>query len=240
MKIALIGYGKMGQLIEEIACGLNHEIVAKIDPHLELKEITEKTLNQADVCIDFSKPACFIENLKKLALLKKQVVAGTTGWYDQMDLVKTLVNDSGIGFIYASNFSIGVNIFLKIVEDATKTFNQFLSYDASGFEIHHKNKKDSPSGTAKSVASVILDKLDRKNNIVYDIVDRKIKDDELHYASIRAGANPGQHSVIFDSEEDTITLVHQARNRTGFAKGALIAAEFLQHKKGFYTINDLM
>lgn len=237
MKIALIGYGKMGKLIEEIALQNEHKIVARINSN---SPITKENLNNADVCIDFSAPKNFIENIKKLASLGQTVVVGTTGWYDQIDLVKDLVERYKIGFLYAPNFSIGVNIFLKIVKEASLLINQFDEYDVGGFEIHHNQKKDSPSGTAKSIAGLLVDHLDKKKTIVYDRVDREIQEDELAFASIRSGCNPGEHSVIFDSNADTISLTHRARNREGFAKGAIVAAEWLQNKKGFYTINDLL
>jgi len=240
MKIALIGYGKMGKLIEEMALKLNHEIVAIIDSNGKTQGITIENLKKADVCIDFSSPKNFIENIKTLSYLNQTVIAGTTGWYSEMDLVKQLVSDHKIGFLYAANFSIGVNIFLKIVNEAATLINQFDVYDTSGFEIHHNQKQDSPSGTAKSIVHALLDRIDKKEHITYNLADRKIEPNELHYTSIRSGSNPGEHHVIFDSPADTISITHQARNREGFARGAILASEWLLGKKGFYTINDYL
>ncbi|HRD56249.1 MAG TPA: 4-hydroxy-tetrahydrodipicolinate reductase [Parachlamydiaceae bacterium] len=237
MKIALIGYGKMGKLIEKAALQEKHEIVARIDSK---NKISEKSLNKADVCIDFSAPSHFIENMKELAALNQTVVAGTTGWYSQIDVIKDLVECSKIGFFYAPNFSIGVNIFYEIVKQAASLIHSFDNYDASGFEIHHHKKKDSPSGTAIELSRLLMNELKRKKEVVYTQIDEEIKPHELHFASVRGGQNPGQHTILFDSSEDTITLTHQARNREGFAKGALTAACWLQGKKGFYTMQDMI
>lgn len=240
MKIALIGYGKMGKLIEQVALRNQHMIVAKIDHHLDTSSITKESLNGAEVCIDFSSPQKFLDNIQKLAELKQTIIAGTTGWYDQIDLIKDLVHKHQIGFLYGANFSVGVHLFSKIVNQAALMINRFDDYDVAGFEIHHHQKIDSPSGTAKMLAEGLLDRLDKKSAIIYDRIDRTIKKDELQFSSLRVGQNPGEHHVSFDSEADTIHLSHQARNREGFAKGAILAAEWIKHKKGFYHFNDLM
>jgi len=237
MKIALIGYGKMGRLIEEMALQQEEQIVARIDSK---QEINKENLKGADVCIDFSHPKCILSNIKKLAELNQTVIVGTTGWYDHLDLVKELVSMHKIGLVYAPNFSIGVNIFLKIVKKAANLIDKFDQYDTAGFEIHHNQKADTPSGTAKAIAQALLNNLDKKTKIVYDLGDRSIEPDELHFASLRVGSNPGEHHVIFDSPSDTISISHQARNRKGFANGAILAARWLQGKKGFFTINDLL
>lgn len=240
MKIALIGYGKMGKLIEEIALKEKLSVVSKIDPKLKTSEINEKNLCGADVCIDFSAPHIVLENIKKLAKLNQTIVVGTTGWYDQLDTVKELVLLHNIGLLYAPNFSIGVNLYLKMVAHAALLANKFEEYDVAGFEVHHREKKDSPSGTAKSIAETLTKYIDRKKSITYEMKDGLIASSELHFASLRAGFNPGQHNVTFESAADTISLTHQARNREGFAKGAIIAAKWLLNKKGLYTIDDLM
>lgn len=240
MKIALIGYGKMGKLIEEIALQQQLQIVAKIDPKLDTSEINEKNLCKADVCIDFSTPETALENIKKLCTLNQTIVVGTTGWYEHLNTVKELVALHKNALLYAPNFSIGVHLFLKMVSDAATLINQFDDYDVSGYEVHHKEKQESPSGTAKAIAEILQKQIDRKKAITYEKMNRKVTSDELHFASLRAGFNPGQHTVLFESYEDTITLTHQARNREGFAKGALLAAKWLLNKKGFYTIHDLM
>jgi 4-hydroxy-tetrahydrodipicolinate reductase len=242
MKLALIGYGKMGKAIEKIAKEKGHEIKSIIDPNYPefFKNIDEESLKDVDVCLDFSNPQEIINNIKKVAELKKSIVVGTTGWYDSFKEVKELVENKGIGLIWSGNFSIGVNAFFRIVENASKLFNNLEEYDVLGCEIHHKNKLDSPSGTAKMLGELLINNIERKEKIIFEKLDRKIESNELHFSSIRGGSIPGVHKIIFDSNSDTIELNHVARGREGFATGALIAAEFINRKKGFYNINDLM
>ena len=242
IKIALIGYGKMGHIIENMAKERGHEVKAIIDPNSDKaeKEINKNTLKDVDVCIDFSHPDAVIGNVKKIASLKKNIVVGTTGWYDKMVEVKKIVEENGIGLIWSGNFSIGVNAFFKIIENSAKIFNNLEDYDILATEFHHKHKADSPSGTAKMMGDILIKDIKRKDKLVFDKLDKKIEDNELHIASVRGGSIPGIHSVIFDSPQDTIELKHTARSREGFATGAVMAAEFIKDKKGFYNINDLM
>ncbi|MBN2423028.1 4-hydroxy-tetrahydrodipicolinate reductase [Candidatus Woesearchaeota archaeon] len=243
MKIALIGYGKMGHIIEGILKEKNHEIVARIDPfnnEADSRQITKESLKDAEVCIDFTHPDTAVDNIKKISALRKNLVVGTTGWYDKIDDVKKIIQDSGIGFIYASNFSLGVNVFFKMIENSAKIIDKFDSYDISGIEYHHNRKADSPSGTAKTIAGILVENIARKKEINYDRICRKIKPEEVHIASVRCGAIPGTHKVLFDSNADTIELSHTARSREGFARGAVLAAEWIKGKKGFYSIHDLM
>jgi 4-hydroxy-tetrahydrodipicolinate reductase len=242
MKIALIGYGQMGRIIEQVAKQRNHTVVSRIDPlakDADHKEVTKEAIQDADVCIDFTHPTSVIENIHKVAGLGKDMVVGTTGWHDKVDEIRPIVGKK-TGLIYGSNFSIGVNIFFKIVEDAARLFNKFEAYDVAGLEFHHNKKADSPSGTAKTLAESLKSNIKRKNSIVYDIVNRKILPSELHFASVRVGSVPGTHKIIFDSAADTIELSHTARNREGFALGAIIAAEWISGKKGMYNISDMM
>lgn len=240
MKIALIGYGKMGRLIEDIARQKEHAIIAKIHPSGTFSSIDEKLIHQADVCIDFSIPQAAFQNICTLAQMKKNIIMGTSGWYEHLDEVKQIVHENQIGFLFSPNFSIGVHLFNSIVKAAAQLINEFEDYDVAGQEIHHNQKIDSPSGTAKSIVYTLLEKIKRKTLPVYDIVDRPIASHELHFPSIRCGSNPGMHRVIFDSPADTITIEHQARNREGFARGAVAAAEWLVGKKGFFTLNDMI
>ncbi len=245
MKIALIGYGKMGKELEKAARQRGLEVAAIIDPAVSEggifhRQINDSSLKNAEVAIDFTTPHSAIENLGKVAALKKNMVMATTGWYDRINEAKKIVDETGIGFIYSSNFSIGVNAYFRIVEEAAKLFDKVESYDVYGYELHHNQKADSPSGTARSVAEILSKNIRRKDKIQYDKVDRKIEPSELHFASIRAGWIPGTHVAGFDSEADTIEIKHVARNRGGFASGALMAAEWISGKKGFFTINDFM
>ena len=237
LKIALIGYGQMGNLIEQLASQNDCEIVSIIDPTLG-NEITTQTVADADVCIEFSTPDAAFENIVKLIELNKNIVTGTTGWYDNLDKVKLMVEKKGTGFIYGSNFSVGMNLFFSIIESAAKLMNKAEDYDLFGLEMHHNKKKDSPSGTAKVLSEIILQNIDRKTKVQYDKLDRKIEQDELHFTSVRSGDIPGTHSISFDSEVDTIELKHTARNRNGLALGAIKAAKWINNKTGFYNFTD--
>lgn len=243
MNIAIIGYGKMGKEIEKIAKEKGINIVSIIDPQGDestFKEITKKSLDGADVAIDFTHPDSAIKNIKKVSDLGVNMVVGTTGWYDKMDEVKNIAEKSGIGLIWASNFSIGVNVFFKIIENASKIINNIKEYDILCHEYHHRNKADSPSGTAKSIGEILLENIERKKKLIYDKLDRKISPEEIQFSSTRGGAIPGTHVVSFDSDADTIELKHTARNRSGFALGAVMAAEWIKGKKGFFAIQDMM
>lgn len=182
-------------------------------------------LKGADVAIDFTSPEIVIETIKKVAAMGKNMVIGTTGWYDRIDEIKRLVKKSKIGLIYGQNFSIGANIFFQIVGFASSLFAKFGNYDVAGYEIHHTAKKDSPSGTAKKIASVILENFPKKK--------------ELIFSALRVGRFFGYHEVIFDSAADEIKLSHSAHSRRGFAEGALLAAEFIKGKKGFYSFDEV-
>ena len=240
--IALIGYGKMGKILKTLAAEKGHTITAIIDPYAEgcYKEITQEAISGADVCIDFTHPTVVVNNIKQIAALGKNMVIGTTGWYDQMDDVQQVVAANDVGLIWSGNFSIGVNALFAIVGYAAKIFNNLPDYDVLGHEFHHRHKADSPSGTATMLANILLENIDGKQKPVYEMLDRKIEPDELHFSSSRGGAIPGTHMVIFDSLVDTIEIKHTARGREGFASGALMAAEFIQNKTGFFNINDLM
>ncbi len=243
MDIALVGYGRMGKVAERLAKDRGHNIAAIIDPIAEgatAKEISKGALGMADVCIDFTAPEAVIGNIKKYCPLGKNAVIATTGWRDKVGEVKRLVEKAGIGLIYASNFSLGVNAFYRVLEAAAKTMDSMPEYDVFCIEMHHKGKKDSPSGTAKGIEKILLENIRRKKKAVEERLGRKIEEDEMHFASVRGGSVPGTHAVFFDSSADTIELRHTARSREGFALGAVKAAEFVKGKKGFFSIDDLM
>ncbi|MBI2176144.1 4-hydroxy-tetrahydrodipicolinate reductase [Candidatus Woesearchaeota archaeon] len=245
MKIALIGYGKMGREVERVAKLRGHTVCAIIDksePAATYKEVdgSGSCFKDADVVIDFTMPAAALTNISRVTAAGKNMVVGTTGWYDSITDAKQLVGQSGIGFIYSSNFSVGVNVFYRIVEAAARLVNKVPEYDVFGYELHHSQKLDSPSGTAKSIAEILLKNIGRKKQAQYEKLERRINPDEVHFASIRGGSIPGTHVVGFDSEADTIELKHTARSRAGFALGAVMAAEWLKGKKGFFTMNDFI
>lgn len=242
MNIAIIGYGKMGHEIEKIARAKGINVASIVDPNGNgtHTQIDQNSMRNVDVCIDFSTPDAVLGNIQKTSSFKKNIVVGTTGWYAKLGKAKGIVNKNRVGLIYASNFSIGVNMFFKIVENAAKIMNNMEEYDVYGLELHHNKKLDSPSGTAKTIGEILIRNIKRKNRLVFDRVDRKIAPNELHFASVRAGSIPGTHIVGFDSSADTIELRHGARNREGFALGALMAAKWISGKKGFYTIDDMI
>jgi 4-hydroxy-tetrahydrodipicolinate reductase len=241
MKLALIGYGKMGKAIERIALHRGHSVVAKIDPSLNTQHAALETLiSQIDACIDFSHPDSVLDSVKICAKFGKPLVIGTTGWEDKKDKVEAIAKDSSLPLLFAPNFSLGVNLFLKIIKEASRLFSNFQNYDVAGLEIHHNQKGDSPSGTAIAITHEILTNFKRKQKPLYDTVNRKIEKDELQFTSLRLGHVPGTHEVFFDSLNDTITLTHTARTRDGFAEGAVIATEWLIGKKGIYTLENII
>ncbi len=244
MKIGIAGYGRMGRLIHQKALAAGHEVPVIIDPSSPDKQVTGRQLSSnssaLDVIIDFTVPAAAVENIKRYAELKVSAVIGTTGWYDEMEYVARVVQESGIGLIWSGNFSPGVNLFFHLVKAAGRLMNRFPDYDAAIHEIHHRLKADSPSGTAVMIGDILVDKLDRKQAVVNGAVQAVIGEAELNISSSRCGSIPGTHQVIFDSEVDTITLEHKARSREGFASGALMAAEWICGRSGLYTIDDLM
>lgn len=236
MKIALIGYGKMGKEIERCAKEKGIVVYSIFDEH---NPVAADKILDADVCIDFSVPSTVLQNAGIYAAAKKNAVVGTTGWLEHLPAVKRTVDNSGIGLIYASNFSIGVNVFMQIIAYASERMNAFNDYDPFVHEIHHSQKLDSPSGTALSIAKIMIERIERKQSLLTDTSKGKIHSDQLHVTSSRTGSVPGTHIVGFDSPADTIELKHTARNRSGFALGALYAANWIQDKKGLYTMEDI-
>ncbi len=238
LNIALIGFGKMGKEIAQYAEVRGHKIISTFDIENPLKSrvINKKT----DVFIDFSIPTAVLPNLNEIVRSGKPVVIGTTGWYSQLDELKKLVKQAQIGIIYAANFSIGMNIFFKIVENASALFNKFEDYDPFIHEMHHRLKIDSPSGTALTLGEILLKKMSRKNQLLAEKCDGPISQNQLHVSSTRSGNIPGMHLVGFDSNADTIELRHTTRNRSGFALGVLYAAEWIIGKIGLFGINDML
>lgn len=234
----------MGKLIEQVARDRNIHINSIIDPYSELathKNITEESTIETDIAIDFSSPETIMQNIENYCNHKINAVIGTTGWYDHLAQVKDQVNDSGTKLLWASNFSIGLNIYSRIIKSAAKIINQFDEYDISGFEIHHHNKLDSPSATAKSLTNLLIENIERKSISVYDRLERQIQPNELHFASLRSGPINFEHTINFDSYVDTITIKHLCRDRTGYAKGAIQSALWLNNQKpGFYNIDDFI
>ncbi len=243
MNIALIGYGKMGHEMEQAALNRGHRIVARCDPAPEAgvsDKISAESLVEAEVCVEFTRPEAALENIRKIAGLKKTLVVGTTGWYQHLAEVRSLVEENRVGLVYAPNFSLGVNLFYQIAGRAAELLNHFEEYDVYGSEVHHRHKIDSPSGTARQLSQIVLQKFARKKKMVTESLNRAITPDEFQLISVRSGEFPGIHSLTFDSEADTIELIHSARSRSGFALGALLAAEWIVSRRGLYTFEQVL
>lgn len=242
MKIALLGYGKMGLIIERYAQERGHEVVLKITKENQ-EDLTVQNLSKADVAIDFSAPDAALSNIYKCFDANVPVVVGTTGWYGELQQVKNECLSSNNTLLYGSNFSIGVNVFFHINEILAKLMNNFPAYDVQVEEIHHTQKLDSPSGTAMTIAEGIIENLERKQEWVNTLngnpLDDTLKSDQLLIASERIEQVPGTHTVVYSSEVDEIEFKHTAHSRAGFALGAVVAAEWLQNKQGFYNIADI-
>lgn len=233
MKIALIGYGKMGKAIEKIALNRGHQIVGPFDA----EGIDIEALKQADVAIEFSRPEAAKDNLKKCIAHKIPVVCGTTGWLEYLEEIKAdcVANESA--FMYASNYSIGVNIFFAVNRYLAEMMNQQPQYEVEVEEIHHTQKLDAPSGTAITIAQDIIAKINRKTSWVNEEPN---DDSELPIYSVREDPAPGTHLVSYISEIDTIDIVHTAHSREGFASGAVFAAEWIKGKKGVFSMKDML
>ncbi|MBW4888885.1 4-hydroxy-tetrahydrodipicolinate reductase [Mucilaginibacter sp. HMF5004] len=242
MKIALLGYGKMGKMIEKIATDRHHEIVLKIDQD-NLDKLTVENLQKADAAIEFSTPDTVLNNIQKCFEANVPIIVGTTGWYGQLQQIKDECDKRNNALIYASNFSVGVNVFFHVNKILAKVMNQYPYYDVQVEEIHHVHKLDAPSGTAMTIAEGIIENLDSKsewvNTVGEEVTDVAPKNNQLLIESLRIDSVPGTHTVLYDSEVDTIEFKHTAHNRTGFALGAVLAAEWIQGKKGFFEAKDM-
>ena len=235
MKIALLGYGKMGHIIEKIAQDRKHEIVLKIDVDNQ-HELTAENLQKADVAIEFSTPATVLEHIEACFEAKVPVIVGTTGWYGHLQRLKDECEQNGSTMLYASNFSVGVNVFFHVNKVLARLMNNYPYYDVQVEEIHHIHKLDKPSGTAITIAEQILERIDRKNK--WSIEEKS--SDTLFIKDIREGEVPGTHIIKYTSAVDDIEIMHKAHNRQGFALGSVVAAEYLYGKKGIFTMQDLI
>ena len=242
MKIAILGYGKMGRIIEQFATERGHEIVLKINID-NTEDLTLANLGKADVAIDFSTPDSALSNIELCFDAGVPVVVGTTGWYGHLQTVKNTCEQGNNTLLYASNYSVGVNVFFFVNKVLAKIMNRYPQYEVQVEEIHHTQKLDSPSGTAMTISEGILTELDRKNEWVNELIGSGeefiVKPDQLLIESHRIEDVPGTHTVIYSSEVDDIEFKHKAHNRAGFALGAVLAAEWLEDKTGFYNITDM-
>ena len=245
MKIAIAGYGKMGKMVHLLAKGMdNVEVTNIIDPaagnaEVTAERVTADSIRDADAVIDFSSSQAVMENIRVYARCSATAVIGTTGWLDHLDEVKKLIGGTDARILYSGNFSLGVTLFLMLVQEASRLISNIPSYDVAISEIHHSEKADSPSGTALMAAEKVLSRLERKNEILTGNSEGKIRDNQLQITSMRVGHVPGVHALTIDGPADTITIQHSARNREGFASGALQAALWLMKQdKGLYSMDD--
>jgi 4-hydroxy-tetrahydrodipicolinate reductase len=236
MKIALVGYGKMGRAIEKIGLERGHQVVSIIDVD-NRADFQSDTFRSADVAIEFSTPASAFDNFMQCFDANIPVVAGTTGWLARIDEVKARCENEEKTFFYASNYSIGVNLFFAVNKYLAQWMNDFPAYNVRLSETHHVHKLDAPSGTAITLAENILKQIDRKKQWTLNASDQP---DDLVIEAIRKDEVPGIHEIIYESDVDSITLKHSAKSRAGFALGAVLAAEFTVGKKGFLGMNDLL
>jgi 4-hydroxy-tetrahydrodipicolinate reductase len=226
-RLAIIGYGKMGKLIERLAPEYGFEVGAKFSgrENLHAQALSHETLRGIDVAVEFTAPEAAPQNIRRLAVLGINTVVGTTGWLEQLPALRAALADGKTGLVWAANFSVGVNLFLQTVARAAALFAKHPEYEAWAWEIHHSAKKDAPSGTLKKLSEEIRDAGYTR---------------PLSVSSSRAGAFPGTHEIGFDSVDDTITLRHTARSREGFARGALQAARWIAGKKGFFEFKEIL
>lgn len=235
MKAAIIGYGKMGREIEKILIGRGHEVALIIDVNNSADLNAEKLAN-IDVAIEFTTPSTAYSNIRTCLECGTAIVSGTTGWTDRLAELQELCREKGGAMFYASNYSIGVNLMFRLNRELARMMNGFRQYKVTMAETHHTEKKDSPSGTAVTLAEDIISRMERKQGWVNEPTD---DDSLIGIESFRVGMTPGDHSVTYTSEDDMLEIRHSIKNRRTLAEGAVIAAEFLCGKKGIFTMEDL-
>jgi 4-hydroxy-tetrahydrodipicolinate reductase len=246
MRIAIVGYGRMGREAARVAAAAGHEIVARVDPvaaDADAARLTPEIAAGADVAIEFSIAEAVVDNARGYAAAGLNAAVGTTGWGARLEEVRAIIEGGCSGYLHATNFSLGVQLFLRLAGQATALMEPFPDYDAAVFERHHRRKADSPSGTALTLAAAVLASSTRKRRVATERLDRPIEADELHVASVRGGEEPGTHVLLFDSLDDTIELTHRARGRAALAAGALQVATWLAaepRKSGFFGIDDFI
>lgn len=239
MKLALIGTGRMGTAVESVATERGHSVSARFNSGHPIGDDVD-ALRDADCAVDFSLPDAAVYNIEQYCRSGTPAVVGTTGWYDRLEDVRAGVDEHDASILYAPNFSIGVAILVRSLRSVTPLLDQLSEYDAFIHEVHHVNKLDSPSGTALMLGEILLDGLARKSRIEAETQHGRIDDDALHVTSTRGGGVIGKHTITLDSPYDEITLRHQAKNRQGFAFGAVKAAEWLRGRKGLFTLDDML
>ncbi len=245
MRVAIVGYGRMGREVEAIVRDRGHEVGRIIDPTLSdgadrATTVTAASLEGCDVAIEFSLPDAVSANVRCYAHERIPAVIGTTGWIDELDEVRKVVEAGGSGLVYGSNFSVGAHVLLRLATRAGELVRDLEEYDLAIHEMHHRGKKDSPSGTALTLAEAILAVVPRKRVVETSRLDRPPQPEELHVSSTRGGSIPGTHTVYLDAPADTIEITHRARTRGGFALGAVRAAEWIIDRKGLFSVEQFI
>ena len=237
MKVALIGYGRMGHVVEAVAAARGHEVVARLDVG---DRIDRASLSGAEVAVDFTVPDAVEANAHRIAEAGTDLVIGTTGWYERTKDVEALVRDAGIGCVWSPNFSLGVQLFFRLAREAGRLANALEEYDVHVHEAHHRHKLDHPSGTARKLADILVEALARKTAWREGPSEGAPDPSVLWVSSARAGEIPGTHEVGLEGPADSIVLTHVARGREGFAGGAVAAAEWVRGRKGFFGMDDML
>jgi len=239
--VLLIGYGNMGQIIETEAKNCNCFIIDIIDPNNKKynKSLSESNINKCDVIIEFTNPQSAFKLIDTALSYNKPIISGTTGWFSQIDDLKKKHDFTKSTLIYSSNYSVGMNLFYQLTDFASRLINESQLYDVYGLEAHHRKKLDSPSGTAKVLSDIILNNFKTKEKVRFDLVNKALEEDEFSFSSIRAGNITGYHKIGFDSLFDEIEISHNAKNRKGFAIGALLAAKYSLSITGIHDFKEI-
>lgn len=240
MTIALVGTGQMGQAVANLAPDRGHDVGPTFNSERPLMDAQRDALKDTDVVIDFSLPSLAVMHIRRYCVWGQPAVVGTTGWYDKLATVNELVATHDASLLFAPNFSVGVAVMRRALEAALPLLDQLGDYDAFVREIHHTNKADSPSGTAKMLGELLVEELNDKDHLEIETQHQKIASSAVHVSSTRAGSVRGEHTVGFDSPYDQVTVHHRAKSRRGFAEGALRAAEWLLGRRGLYTLDDVL
>jgi 4-hydroxy-tetrahydrodipicolinate reductase len=241
VKIALVGYGRMGRVVEEVANSRGHEVVARIDVDQSPQGgLTADSLAGADVAIEFTAPEAAAANASGLASCGVDAVVGTTGWHDRLEKVRRDVETAGTGLIYSPNFSLGIQLYFRLARLAAQLCERLDEFDPFILEAHHRHKKDHPSGTARRLAEIVLGELSRKSRWELGTGEGPMDPSVLQVTAVRAGEIPGLHTLGLDGPDDRIVLRHEARSRRGFAQGAVTAAEWIRGRRGVFTLEDMM
>jgi len=242
MRLALVGVGRMGKAVEALAPEYGHQVVAWLDSssHEDGRGMTAMLTSHAEVAIEFTESAAVVENVRAATGVGLDVVVGTTDWYERLDEVAAVVEAAGRGLIYAPNFSLGVHAFLRLAREAARLAERIPEYDVHLAEAHHRHKVDHPSGTARRIADVLLEELSRKTRWSELLPDGALDPEVLQVSVTRAGEEPGMHVVGLDGPDDRIEVRHRARGRSGFARGALVAARWIRGRQGLFTLDDML